>query len=107
MNTAQIWKLPKNNYNEKPASLFPLAPSHPEAITSLSCSFQGESMYLQIYPYIFPPQIIVCCTHISACVFFTEQSILEIFTSALIQLSPFHGYIIFHCMGIPHYLMDL
>ena len=63
-------------------------------------SFQWEFMYLKAYPYIFPTQIVDCYAHFSACVFFTEQSILEIFTSVVTQLLPFNGYIIFHCMDI-------
>ena len=101
MNIAQVQKVPKNNYNEKSDSLFSLVPSHPETVTPFSYSFQWESKYLQAYPYIFfPTKIVDLCTLFCMC-FFTEQSILEIFTSALIQLPPFNGYIIFHCTDVP------
>lgn len=82
----------KNNYNEKSASFFSSGPQSPRTVTPFYCSFWKESMYSQEYSHIFSTQI-ACNTVFCMCVFFTECSILKIFTLVLTQLPPsFNDY---------------
>lgn len=69
-------------------------------LPSLILFNENLSRYKHIHTFFFPTKIVDLC--MLFCTWFpTEQSILEIFTSVLIQLPPFNGYIIFHCMDVP------